>query len=31
MVLPLPEARKVQELSKAGHSGGKLVLEVNGR
>ena len=32
-VLPLPEARKAQELSKGGHSGGKivLVLEVNGR
>jgi len=30
-VLPLPEARKAQELSKNGHSGGKIVLEVNGR
>jgi len=30
-VLPLPEARKAQELSKTGHSGGKIVLEVNGR
>ena len=29
-VLPLPEARKAQELSKTGHSGGKIVLEVNG-
>ena len=27
-VLPLPEARKAQELSKTGHSGGKIVLEV---
>ena len=26
--LPLPEARKAQELSKTGHSGGKIVLEV---
>ncbi len=30
-VLPLAEARKAQELSKTGHSGGKIVLEVNGR
>jgi NADPH:quinone reductase-like Zn-dependent oxidoreductase len=30
-VLPLQEARKAQELSKSGHSGGKIVLEVNGR
>jgi len=30
-VLPLPEARQAQELSKTGHSGGKIVLEVNGR
>jgi len=30
-VLPLQEARKAQELSKTGHSGGKIVLEVNGR
>jgi NADPH:quinone reductase-like Zn-dependent oxidoreductase len=30
-VLPLSEARKAQELSKTGHSGGKIVLEVNGR
>jgi NADPH:quinone reductase-like Zn-dependent oxidoreductase len=29
--LPLKEARKAQELSKSGHSGGKIVLEVNGR
>jgi hypothetical protein len=28
MVLPLPEARKAQELSKTGHSGGRIVLEV---
>jgi NADPH:quinone reductase-like Zn-dependent oxidoreductase len=28
-VLPLSEARKAQELSKTGHSGGKIVLEVN--
>src|SRR5437588_2827195 len=28
-VLPLPEARKAQELSKTGHSGGKIVLEVS--
>jgi NADPH:quinone reductase-like Zn-dependent oxidoreductase len=27
-VLPLQEAAKAQELSKAGHSGGKIVLEV---
>src|SRR5438105_2693014 len=27
-VLPLPEARKAQDLSKTGHSGGKIVLEV---
>jgi NADPH:quinone reductase-like Zn-dependent oxidoreductase len=27
-VLPLPEARQAQELSKTGHSGGKIVLEV---
>ena len=26
-VLPLPEARKAQELSKTGHSGGKIVLK----
>ncbi len=31
MVLPLPEARKAQELSKTGHSSGKIVLEVGGR
>ncbi len=30
-VLPLQEARKAQELSKTGHSGGKIVLEVNGQ
>lgn len=30
-VLPLQEARKAQEMSKSGHSGGKIVLEVNGR
>jgi len=30
-VLLLPEARKAQELSKTGHSGGKIVLEVSGR
>ena len=30
-VLPLAEARKAQELSKTRHSGGKIVLEVNGR
>jgi hypothetical protein len=30
-VLPLAEARKAQELSKTGHSGGKIALEVNGR
>jgi NADPH:quinone reductase-like Zn-dependent oxidoreductase len=30
-VLPLQEARKAQELSKSGHSGGKIVLNVNGR
>jgi NADPH:quinone reductase-like Zn-dependent oxidoreductase len=30
-VLPLSEARKAQELSQSGHSGGKIVLEVNGR
>ena len=30
-VLPLPEARKAQELSKTGHSGGKIVLEVKAR
>jgi len=30
-VLPLAEARKAQELSKTGHSGGKIVLEVNGQ
>ena len=30
-VLPLREAAKAQELSKTGHSGGKIVLEVNGR
>ena len=30
-VLPLPEARKAQELSKTGHSGGKIVLKVNGQ
>ena len=30
-VLPLQEARKAQELSKTGHSGGKIVLQVNGR
>jgi len=30
-VLPLPEARKAQELSKTGHSGGKIVLAVNGQ
>ena len=29
-VLPLMEARKAQELSKSGHSGGKIVLKVNG-
>ena len=29
-VLPLREARKAQELSQTGHSGGKIVLEVNG-
>jgi NADPH:quinone reductase-like Zn-dependent oxidoreductase len=28
-VLPLKEAAKAQELSKTGHSGGKIVLEVN--
>jgi len=27
-VLPLQEARKTQELSKTGHSGGKILLEV---
>jgi len=27
-VLPLRDARKAQELSKTGHSGGKIVLEV---
>ena len=27
-VLPLPQAAKAQELSKTGHSGGKIVLEV---
>ena len=27
-VLPLPDARQAQELSKTGHSGGKIVLEV---
>jgi len=27
-VLPLPEARKAQELTKTGDSGGKIVLEV---
>jgi NADPH:quinone reductase-like Zn-dependent oxidoreductase len=30
-VLPLQEARKAQEMSKTGHSRGKIVLEVNGR
>lgn len=30
-VLPLREAGKAQELSKTGHSGGKIVLEVNGK
>jgi NADPH:quinone reductase-like Zn-dependent oxidoreductase len=30
-VLPLQEAGKAQELSKTGHSGGKIVLELNGR
>jgi NADPH:quinone reductase-like Zn-dependent oxidoreductase len=30
-VLPLPQAAKAQELSKTGHSGGKIVLEVNGQ
>ena len=30
-VLPLPEARKAQGLSKTGHSSGKIVCEVNGR
>jgi NADPH:quinone reductase-like Zn-dependent oxidoreductase len=30
-VLPLQDARKAQEMSKTGHSGGKIVLEVNGR
>jgi NADPH:quinone reductase-like Zn-dependent oxidoreductase len=30
-VLPLQEARKAQEISKSGHSAGKIVLEVNGR
>jgi NADPH:quinone reductase-like Zn-dependent oxidoreductase len=30
-VLPLQESGKAQELSKTGHSGGKIVLEVNGR
>jgi NADPH:quinone reductase-like Zn-dependent oxidoreductase len=30
-VLPLTQAAKAQELSKTGHSGGKIVLEVNGR
>jgi NADPH:quinone reductase-like Zn-dependent oxidoreductase len=30
-VLRLPQARQAQELSKTGHSGGKIVLEVNGR
>jgi hypothetical protein len=29
--LPLPEARKVQELSKTVHSDGRIVLEVSGR
>ena len=29
--LPLKDAAKAQELSKTGHSGGKIVLEVNGR
>jgi NADPH:quinone reductase-like Zn-dependent oxidoreductase len=29
-VLPLSEARKAQELSQKGHSGGKIVLKVNG-
>lgn len=28
-VLPLQEARKAQEISKTGHSGGKIVLEMN--
>jgi NADPH:quinone reductase-like Zn-dependent oxidoreductase len=30
-VQPLREVRKAQELIKTGHSGGKIVLEVNGR
>jgi NADPH:quinone reductase-like Zn-dependent oxidoreductase len=30
-VLPLQEARKAQQLSQSGHSGGKIVLEVNER
>jgi len=30
-VLPLQDARKAQEMSKSGHSGGKIVLEMNGR
>jgi len=30
-VLPLQEARKAQEISRSGHSSGKIVLEVNGR
>src|SRR5262249_8271272 len=30
-VLSLAEARKAQELSKTGHSGGKIVMQVNGR
>jgi NADPH:quinone reductase-like Zn-dependent oxidoreductase len=29
-VLPLREARKAQELSQKGHSGGKIILKVNG-
>jgi NADPH:quinone reductase-like Zn-dependent oxidoreductase len=29
-VLPLRDARKAQELSQKGHSGGKIVLKVNG-
>ena len=29
-VLPFPEARKAQELSKTGHSGGKIVLKLDG-
>ena len=27
-ILPLPEARKAQEISQSGHAHGKIVLEV---